>query len=371
MSDLTQRERYIRVLSFQAVDRAPLMEWPIRSSTLDKWKAEGLTGLPEELAQLDSHGAGVPISAGMHPAFDENIIEETGEYKVWVDSSGAVRKDFKDQATPGFVTRSWLKFPVETRADLPRFRKKYDPSTSGRYPADWSEQVSKLQSSAVPVLWDILGPFWVVRQWIGFEGTCIAFRDDPALIEEMIDISMNCILEAARPGLQQVKVDRVIINEDMAYKTASMISPEMVRKFLLPHYRRLNDFFRANGVKVVIVDSDGHCGELIPIWLDAGFDGFTPVEIAAGNDPVAIRRQYPGQVAMMGGIDKRELSKDRQAIYNEVMRKVPYLIEQGGYIPHVDHAVPPDISLSNFLYYRELLRDISLNKPVAEPSTAS
>ena len=46
-----------------------MIEWPVRPATLDKWKAEGLTGIPEELAQLDSHGIGVPIAAGMHPAF--------------------------------------------------------------------------------------------------------------------------------------------------------------------------------------------------------------------------------------------------------------------------------------------------------------
>lgn len=91
-----------------------------------------------------------------------------------------------------------------------------------------------------------------------------------------------------------------MVNEDTTYKGSSMISPEMVRKFLLPHYLRLNDLLRTNRVKVIMVDSEGYCEELIPIWLEAGFDEFTPVEIAAGNDPVAIPKQYPKQVAMMG-----------------------------------------------------------------------
>jgi uroporphyrinogen decarboxylase len=73
---------------------------------------------------------------------------------------------------------------------------------------------------------------------------------------------------------------------------------------------------------------------------------------------------------MMGGIDKRELAKDRQAIYREIMCKVPYLIERGGYIPHVDHAIPPDVSLANFTYYRELLRKVILGQRVSVPSVA-
>jgi len=60
----------------------------------------------------------------------------------------------------------------------------------------------------------------------------------------------------------------------------------------------------------------------------------------------------------MGGIDKRVLARSKDEIYEEVMRKVPYLIEQGGYIPHTDHAVPPDVPLSNFVYYREVVSKV-------------
>jgi len=32
------------------------------------------------------------------------------------------------------------------------------------------------------------------------------------------------------------------------------------------------------------------------------------------------------------------------------MSKVPYLIAQGGYIPGLDHSIPPDVPVRNFLY---------------------
>jgi len=40
------------------------------------------------------------------------------------------------------------------------------------------------------------------------------------------------------------------------------------------------------------------------------------------------------------------------------MKKVPYLLKEGGYIPFVDHAVPPDVPLENFKYYLELVNKI-------------
>ena len=58
----------------------------------------------------------------------------------------------------------------------------------------------------------------------------------------------------------------------------------------------------------------------------------------------------------MGGIDKRELTKDKEEIKRELMYKVPPLVERKGYFPGVDHAVPPDISLENFKYFVSLLK---------------
>jgi hypothetical protein len=52
------------------------------------------------------------------------------------------------------------------------------------------------------------------------------------------------------------------------------------------------------------------------------------------------------------------LAKDKRAIEQEVMGKVPFLISQGGYFPSLDHFCPPDVPYENYIYYLELLRKI-------------
>ena len=52
------------------------------------------------------------------------------------------------------------------------------------------------------------------------------------------------------------------------------------------------------------------------------------------------------------------MAQDRNAIHHEVMGKVPGLIETGGYIPAIDHSIPPDVSWENYCYYIELLKEI-------------
>ena len=60
---------------------------------------------------------------------------------------------------------------------------------------------------------------------------------------------------------------------------------------------------------------------------------------------------------MVGGIDKRTLAKGKEAIKEEVMRKIK-VIEEGGYIPRIDHSVSSDISLKNYSYYIKLMKEI-------------
>ena len=48
------------------------------------------------------------------------------------------------------------------------------------------------------------------------------------------------------------------------------------------------------------------------------------------------------------------IAKGKQAIEKELYAKIPPLLEQGGYIPFLDHSIPPDISYRNFTDYMEL-----------------
>ena len=71
-------------------------------------------------------------------------------------------------------------------------------------------------------------------------------------------------------------------------------------------------------------------------------------------DIVALRRIYGNRLALMGGIDKLVLPRGKQAIEQELYRKIPPLLEQGRYIPAIDHTVQPDVPYENWLYYLEL-----------------
>jgi len=357
---LTDRERFLQTMLFGTPDRIPYRFGHPRESTLRAWRKQGLpSGINfEEFVGMDRWES-IPIDLGPVPPFEERIIEQNERYKIWIDRLGAKRLDFVRDPTPGFVTRTWLEFPVKTRDDFKEMVKRYDPETPERYPSNWEELKESWRNRSFVLGLTIQSMFWRVRDWVGLEKLCTLMIDEPSFVHEMMEYVADFTIAVLRRALKEVEVDFVFFNEDMAYKTASMISPRMVKEFLCPRYRKLVRFFRDNGVPVLIMDCDGHVSELIPIWLDVGFNAIYPVEIAANNDPIAYRKRYGKSLAMIGGIDKRKLLHDKPTVKSEVLSKVPWLVESGGYIPAVDHAVPPDVPLRNYLYMVELIKEIA------------
>lgn len=103
------------------------------------------------------------------------------------------------------------------------------------------------------------------------------------------------------------------------------------------------------------MDTDGHNGQVIDTFYPSGFDGTAPMEIAANNDPEVYLRQYPG-IVIFGGIDKREMQTTKDRTRAEVVKRYRVAREFPNYVPTVDHGVPPDIPIRNFLYMVELIQ---------------
>ena len=89
--------------------------------------------------------------------------------------------------------------------------------------------------------------------------------------------------------------------------------------------------------------------------MDAGIDTLWPIERASDVSPQALRRRYGKALRLWGGVDKRVLPRGRQAIRQHLRELLP-LIEEGGFIPTVDHTVPPDVSWDNFRHYMDAKR---------------
>ena len=381
---MNARERFLACMRFEPVDRLPNWEMGYWAGTLDRWHAEGLPRHPEGPVGLmpgdGVKGEGFPWrrseprdrAVHHHLGLDEGLEKIDGEWGVWPpfdreilwedeelvrrrEPDGTVVTVRKDSSTLPLVN-SW---PVGSREDWERLKaERLQIRIDGRLPADWDEQVRQYRDRTWPLILGgpFLGVFSSLRTLMGFENLMYAFFDTPDLVHDILAHLTELWLALFEDVLAQTDVDAAYFWEDMSYKSGSMVSPRIFRAFLQPVYQRINAFFRAHGIDIILLDTDGAVWDLIPLFSESGVTGLYPFEVRAGMDVAAVRAAYP-RLQMMGGIDKTALVAGREAIDAELDRIAP-ILPLGGYIPGIDHYVHPEVPWEHFAYYRQRLAEL-------------
>jgi hypothetical protein len=360
MNDL---ERFYACMNYEAMDHVPFWAWGAWPETLERWREEGYDPRQMDLNMGADRRQILSDWFFPCPPFEREILAEDEEHVLYVNHEGILMRELKKN--PMSSMPQFVKFPVETREDFRKFwRERMQPDLAQRIGPDWPNQLRAMRAQPYPLIvvadrWG--GFFGPLRNLVGIERLCTLFYDDPAFLEEMMDANADFIIAIMTQILETVTIDAFAFWEDMAYKTGPLISPSLVQRYMLPRYRKVVDFLSSRGVSFIGLDSDGMIDPLIPIWLDAGLNFLYPFEVQAGMDVLAVRKRYGRQLRIWGGVDKRALARGPQAIEAELARLKP-LLDEGGYIPHPDHSIPPDVSFENYCYYMRQLKEVCIRK---------
>lgn len=366
MNDL---ERFLACMEYGSLDRVPNWELGVWPQTRERWEAEGLdargfhwdwfTG--EDALDMDVREF-IFFRGGMYPPFEEEVLAEDERTVTIRDNLGRVRRALKAGSLQGtrMSMDTYLAFPVRSIEDWRQLKKRFDPRCAARFEPHWRLlRVDGWRRRTWPLIFgpncSTVGFYWFARELMGTEGLSYAFYDQPSLVHEICEHHADFLIEAARPVLEHTTIEYVCLNEDMAMKSGPLLSPRTFREFIFPRLKRVVEFYKGHGTRYFCIDTDGNPEPLIPMLLDAGVDAIWPLERAAGQDPLLLRRRYGRSLRLWGGVDKRVLTQGPQAIEAHLRTLIP-LIEEGGFIPTVDHTVPPDVSWSNFQHYMELKR---------------
>ncbi len=364
-------DRYYRVFSYLPVDRVPDIEFGYWPQTIRRWLGEGL---PAEYVsekncmfsgKLDAYFGfdeyrhhGLPVRTHIHPGFQEEVLERRGNSVVVRDRDGVVAERYQNDADESSIPH-YLRFPVETPEDWAGVKERYrldDPERK----LSVEEIGAAVKASAAgdkAMTMGFTGFYGQLRNWMGMENLSCAFYEHPDMIHDMVGHWAElCVreLEALPP---EVRIDHVSWWEDMASKNGPLVGPAMFREFLQPGYRRVMGEVRRRGAGIAVVDCDGNPHDIVANWMEEGVNIMFPLEVAAGVDAYAWRREFGRELRLRGGIGKAPLVRGGKAIDDELERIRP-LLEQGGYIPHLDHLVPPDIPFRNYCDYLDKKRKL-------------
>lgn len=364
---MNERERFNATMHYRPVDRCPIADYGFWDETIPAWHEQGL---PASIDRTNIHAylgmdynvddlydtTGIDVK--WYPKFPVEVLEDRGDHEIVQQDDGVqvLRRKFMS-SIPHPVRHllqdreSWKKY----------YKPRLDPCNPGRYPANWEERAANWRDTDRPNLVVVRGGglYGYLRNWMGLEALSMVLYDDPAWFEEMVEALADCSIGTLERVLSTGgHFDACAMWEDMCYNAGPLISPRHFRRFLLPHYRRITDLLHRHGVDIVFLDCDGNIEKLAPLWLEVGINTMFPFEVGTWKaDPIAYRKKYGKELRMIGGFDKNILMSSKAAIAAEVRRLAP-LVEEGGFIPHCDHLVPPYVPYENYLYYLQEARTV-------------
>ena len=364
------KDRFYRALTYQDVDRVPDIEFGYWPQTIRRWLKEGMP-LQMTLAEteqmfsrkVDDHfgfeheGVDLPRHIGMNPPFEEAVLERRTESVIVRGTDGITAERYLHDSDRSSIPH-FLAFPVVTPVDWAQLKGRYrldDPVREARQ--EDVERTRQAQAEGSSVSIGLTGFYGQLRNWMGMQNLSYAFYDYPDMIHDMVTHWAELCAQQIERLPADIPIDQVNWWEDMASKNGPLVSPSTFREFLQPGYRRVMAAAKARGCVLAQVDCDGNPHDIVANWLEEGVNIMFPLEISGGVDPQAWRGEFGMDLRLRGGIAKRPLVQGGQAIDRELERIRP-LLEQGGYIPHLDHLVPPDIPYAHYCAYLDKKRKL-------------
>lgn len=197
----------------------------------------------------------------------------------------------------------------------------------------------------------------VVRDLMGFETICFAFYEDPVLVKDIFNKAGNFLIEVLSRCVSYSCYGAIYLGDDLGYKTSLMISPDLIKEFILPWHKRISRLAHDHQ-KYFFFHSCGQIYSMIDEYIDH-------VKIDAKHSfeenvmPVEeVKKRYGNRLTLLGGVDVDLLSRsDPQTIYRKTEAILKACQPGGGYFLGAGNWITDYIPLDNYLAMLQAGRD--------------
>jgi len=295
-------------------------------------------GKPEKIVpHIPSHN--VAYVGANHQGFDEGMMNSGHDRPVgsrWYDIWGTMwHKEYP--GVMGFPEGN----PLANTEDLAAYEwpDPDDERINGKIYRQTEECVVKddvfIYGSHNNTLWE--KSFMLV----GMENMMAYFYTEPEYAKEILGRIMDFQLGIAK-HYEKAGIEIAGFGDDLGTQHSLLLSPYIVKEFLVPEYRRLFDFYRERNI-LIDFHSCGHIEPLLDIFMDLGVDILNPVQVSA-NNLQTVREKTQGRIALRGGVRSDIiLNGPVEEIRASVKEVIHLLGREGGFFCSPDQWMPfPD-----------------------------
>jgi len=172
-----------------------------------------------------------------------------------------------------------------------------------------------------------------------FEDVLVAMYTDPDIMYDLFSMLTDWKIEAVGRVIDELNPDIIHSHDDWGDRTNLFFAPEVFRKILKPHYKRLYDYIKSRDV-LVQHHCDGVAKGLEMDMIDLGVDMWQGV--IPQNDIPTIQKNIDGKMLLLGGIDqtKFDLPNTEEALVRaEVRRAIDEYAPGGSFLPCIASIV--------------------------------
>lgn len=150
---------------------------------------------------------------------------------------------------------------------------------------------------------------------------------------------------------------------DFGTQNGLFLSVDTYRDLYKPFHRAVNDFIHRHSNWKVFIHSCGAVGELLPEFIDAGFDILNPVQCSCvGMEPERLKSEFGRDLVFWGGgtdTQKTFPFGSPREVYDQVRRRIDIFNEGGGYVFNTIHNIQADTPIENVEAMARAVRDSS------------
>ena len=171
----------------------------------------------------------------------------------------------------------------------------------------------------------------------GMETMMVNSSTEPEFVREVLHRIMDFQLGIAAHYLK-LGIKVAFLGDDLGSQIGPLLSPRLVRQFLMPEYRRLCNLYKEHGVLIRFHS----CGNIESV-LDNSWNWGSYSEPGSRQRQRSRRRSraHQGKITLHGGISSQLLMEaSPEQITAEVRRLMWLLGQQGGYICAPDQDMP-------------------------------
>ncbi len=382
MKELLPRERFIRALRHEPVDRVPLlyrMKHEAKSKLARVYGIDDATTGRKHNPELELRlgNDAIIYQIGINADFSHRPIKigETwhNHFGVGYGKSGLKGRTEEEEAVFSKTQEYWGAakvvpenfpsfHPIQTMEDLKNYQW---PDPNNAEMLDPIDEICAQYQKDYFIIVDLSSTLIeaAYAHIMGTQKFFLQLFDEPELVAGVLDGLTEYYTEVGKNAIAR-GVDMVRVGDDVGAQQSMMLSPVQWRELAKPRFQYMfQEFRKANDELFIKLHSCGDYSPIIPDEVELGVDLSGLMQPTGGNkDQAGIKKKYGNDIAFIGGFDVQNLLprgqvEDSRKGVHDVMKTMG---AGGGYIFSPSHYILADVPIQNIYTMLEAQREFGV-----------